>query len=112
MLRGKFVVDDKSTNINTNNNSHNIKIQSLPVAVTSSRKKETDYLAELKEIVFEEVIERIEKGMDISAADILDVARVKLKRKVKDTVTIISLLLKPIFLLFVVDLSLVMPGSI
>lgn len=44
-----------------------------------SGKEDDKYLEDLKQIVFDEVIQRIEKNMDINAADILDAARVKLQ---------------------------------
>lgn len=62
-----------------------------------------NYLLELKQCVFYEVIERIEKNMDMDATDILDAARVKLKN-IKENSKMILIALKPVCLLFLAEL--------
>ncbi len=70
-----------------------------------------NYIDKLKDKVLEEIIERIEKKMDVNAADILDVARSKLG-VIKQHAPLIALLLKPVYLIFLVELYLESPVSI
>ena len=63
------------------------------------------YLDKLRAKVFEEIIERIEKNMDADSASILDTARSKLAN-IKDDAILVSLLLKPVFLIFLVEVYL------
>lgn len=65
----------------------------------------SSYLDQLKQIVFEEVIERIEKNMDTNAADVLDAAKVKLQNIGKNS-KLALIALKPICLLFLVEVYL------
>lgn len=77
----------------------------------SLESKQSNYLTQLKEKVFDEIIERIEKNMDVNAADILDAARIRLKQLSADS-RISLIVLKPICLLFLFELYLELPGKI
>jgi len=76
-----------------------------PELIIEPDSKTHSYLQDLKDIVFAEIIERIEQKMDVNAADILDAARVRLGQLRADS-RISMLLLKPICLLFVFELYL------
>lgn len=84
---------------------HGIKIVMLQSEPIIELQDQTKYLQELKQIVFDEVIERIEKSLDMSAVDILDTARTKLKN-MRSTALITLVALKPICLLFLFEVHL------
>lgn len=63
------------------------------------------YIAQLKQIVFDEVIDRIENNLDMSATDILDCARKKMKNMGGNALITLAIL-KPFFVLFAFELYL------
>ena len=59
---------------------------------TIELKNQKDYITELKDCIFDEILKRIEKNMDENAVDIL--------QKAKQNVRWVAIALKPICLLF------------
>ena len=71
-----------------------------------------EYISKLKDIVFEEIIQRIENSdKKTDAVDILYTARRKLASKISDA-KVISIALKPVWLLFLFEVYLEAQGSI
>jgi hypothetical protein len=86
-------------------NPNSIYVHDKRLVTSTEEEDEQSYLQELKQIVFDEVIKRIELNMDIHAADILDAARSTLQQ-LKDNSKIVMFFLKPICLLFLFEIYL------